>query len=196
MRRRARGRVVTGRQSVLVVMVLLGPATAAEVGERPADYRRVAQQAEVAAAAASTAVPSAGRGTPARVVPDHGGRSGRGHLVLVRGLLLVVLGGESGQNRVTVVGVLLLLLLLLGKVVVLVVGRASSSGQVAEAHIHIGKQRSEALLPICRALMMLLLQRTASQPVLKAGVMGEMVCQRVLLLHLLGHYLVGKCVEW
>ena len=141
MRRRARGRVVTGRQSVLVVMVLLGPATAAEVGERPADYRRVAQQAEVAAAA-STAVPSAGRGTPARVVPDHGGRSGRGHLVLVRGLLLVVLGGESGQNRVTVVGVLLLLLLLLGKVVVLVVGRASSSGQVAEAHIHIGKQRS------------------------------------------------------
>lgn len=191
MRRRARGRVVTGRQSVLVVMVLLGPATAAEVGERPADYRRVAQQAEVAAAA-----PSAGRGTPARVVPDHGGRGGRGHLVLVRGLLLVVLGGESGQDRVTVVGVLLLLLLLLGKVVVLVVGRASSSGQVAEAHIHIGKQRSEALLPICRALMMLLLQRTASQPVLKAGVMGEMVCQRVLLLHLLGHYLVGKCVEW
>ena len=137
MRRRARGRVVTGRQSVLVVMVLLGPATAAEVGERPADYRRVAQQAEVA----SAAVPSAGRGTPARVVPDHGGRSGRGHLVLVRGLLLVVLGGESGQNRVTVVGVLLLLLLL-GKVVVLVVGRASSSGQVAEAHVHIGKQRS------------------------------------------------------
>ena len=128
---------MTGRQSVLVVMVLLGPATAAEVGERPADYRRVAQQAEVAAAA-----PSAGRGTPARVVPDHGGRGGRGHLVLVRGLLLVVLGGESGQDRVTVVGVLLLLLLLLGKVVVLVVGRASSSGQVAEAHIHIGKQRS------------------------------------------------------
>ena len=136
--RRARGRVVTGRQSVLVVMVLLGPATAAEVGERPADYRRVAQQAEVA----SAAVPSAGRGTPARVVPDHGGRSGRGHLVLVRGLLLVVLGGESGQDRVTVVGVLLLLLLLLGKVVVLVVGRASSSGQVAKAHVHIGKQRS------------------------------------------------------
>ena len=134
--RRARGRVVTGRQSVLVVMVLLGPATAAEVGERPADYRRVAQQAEVAAAAASTAVPSAGRGTPARVVPDHGGRSGRGHLVLVRGLLLVVLGGETGQNRVTVVGVLLLLLL--GKVVVLVVGRASSSGQIAEAHVHVG----------------------------------------------------------
>ena len=53
----------------------------------------------------------------------------------------MVLGGESGQNRVTVVGVLLLLLLL-GKVVVLVVGRASSSGQVAKAHVHIGKQRS------------------------------------------------------
>ena len=96
------------------------------------------------AAQEAVALPSAaaaGRGTPARVVPDHGGRSGRGHLVLVRGLLLVVLGGESGQNRVTVVGVLLLLLLL-GKVVVLVVGRASSSGQVAEAHVHIGKQRS------------------------------------------------------
>ena len=138
MRRRARGRVVTGRQSVLVVMVLLSPATTAtaEVGERPADYGRVAEQAEVAAAPAS--VPAAGRGTPARVVPDHGSRSGRGHLVLVRGLLLVVLGGESGQNRVTVVGVLLLLLLLLGKVVVLVVGRASSSGQIAEAHVHVG----------------------------------------------------------
>ena len=54
------------------------------------------------------------------VVPYHGGRSGRGHLVLVRGLLLVVLGGEPGQDRVTVVR-MLLLLLLLGEVVVLVV---------------------------------------------------------------------------
>ena len=57
------------------------------------------------------------------VVPDHGGRSGRGHLVLVRGLLLVVLGGKPGQDRVTVewMLLLLLLLLLLGEVVVLVV---------------------------------------------------------------------------
>ena len=50
---------MTGRVCVVVVMVLL--LAPAEVGERPADYGRVAEQAQVTAAAA---VSAAGRGTP------------------------------------------------------------------------------------------------------------------------------------
>ena len=42
---------------------------------------------------------------------------------------------------------------------------------------------------------MLLLLWTASQLVLEAGVVGKVVCQGVLLLHLLGHNLAGECVE-
>ena len=51
----------------------------------------------------------------------------------------MVLGGEPGQDRVTVVRVLLLLLLLLGEMVVLVVRCAASSScrQVAKAHVHV-----------------------------------------------------------
>ena len=56
------GRVVTGRVCVVVVVVMVRLLLlAAEVGERPADYGRVAEQAQVTAAAA---VSAAGRGTP------------------------------------------------------------------------------------------------------------------------------------
>ena len=43
--------------------------------------------------------------------------------------------------------------------------------------------------------MLLLLLWTASQLVLEAGVDGEVVCQGVLLLHLLGHNLACECIE-
>ena len=69
-RGRARGRVVTGRVRVVVVvrvvvllLLRLAAATAAaEVGERPADYGRVTQQAQITAAAA--AVSATVRGSP------------------------------------------------------------------------------------------------------------------------------------
>ena len=42
---------------------------------------------------------------------------------------------------------------------------------------------------------MLLLLWTASQLVLEAGVVGKVVCQGVLLLHLLGHDLACECIK-